>query len=260
MPMSDDRAAFLAAIIAAPKDDLPRLIYADWLDEHGEPARAEFIRVQCDLAKWTCNFKQTREQPGWFHDCGTDDKGYWLCQPLRGREQDLLEEHAGAWTDFLPEDVVTRECPACSEGGVVDPETGIIECRTCDCTGRIPDYDNVEFRRGFVEEITLPWQVFLERRSAIRAATPLRHVRLTVWPDVEVSFGPFPPRPERGETVPMCIANIRGFDKAKHVPHSERAAIEHLLPHTFPGLTFELLTQFEPDVYVRRVVRNSTRQ
>jgi uncharacterized protein (TIGR02996 family) len=46
-----DRAAFLAAIRDNPEDDLPRLIYADWLEEHGEPARAGFIRVQCELAR-----------------------------------------------------------------------------------------------------------------------------------------------------------------------------------------------------------------
>jgi uncharacterized protein (TIGR02996 family) len=45
--------AFLQDIIAHPEDDAPRLIYADWLDEHGneaERARAEFIRIQCELA------------------------------------------------------------------------------------------------------------------------------------------------------------------------------------------------------------------
>lgn len=36
----------LAAVLAAPDDDLPRLIYADWLDEHGESNRATFIREQ----------------------------------------------------------------------------------------------------------------------------------------------------------------------------------------------------------------------
>jgi uncharacterized protein (TIGR02996 family) len=46
-----DRAAFLAAIAAAPDDDLPRLIFADWLDEHGDPGRAEFIRLQCAAAR-----------------------------------------------------------------------------------------------------------------------------------------------------------------------------------------------------------------
>ena len=41
-----DREAFVAAIAANPHDDLPRLVFADWLDEHGDPERAEFIRTQ----------------------------------------------------------------------------------------------------------------------------------------------------------------------------------------------------------------------
>ena len=50
-----EREAFLAAICAAPDEDLPRLVFADWLDEHGEPERAEFIRLQCELAhRWPC--------------------------------------------------------------------------------------------------------------------------------------------------------------------------------------------------------------
>jgi uncharacterized protein (TIGR02996 family) len=49
--MSDGKA-LLAAIDAHPLDDAPRLVYADWLDEQGgeaNGARAEFIRVQCEL-------------------------------------------------------------------------------------------------------------------------------------------------------------------------------------------------------------------
>lgn len=45
-----DRDALLAGLRAAPADDLPRLVFADWLDEHGDPDRAEFIRVQVELA------------------------------------------------------------------------------------------------------------------------------------------------------------------------------------------------------------------
>ncbi len=41
----------LKAVAASPDDDLPRLVAADWLDEHGEPERAEFIRVQIERAK-----------------------------------------------------------------------------------------------------------------------------------------------------------------------------------------------------------------
>ena len=48
--MRDDEQAFLAEILAAPDDDTPRLIWADWLEEQGDP-RAEFIRVQCAAAR-----------------------------------------------------------------------------------------------------------------------------------------------------------------------------------------------------------------
>jgi uncharacterized protein (TIGR02996 family) len=33
-----DEAAFLNAILANPEDDAPRLVYADWLEERGDPA------------------------------------------------------------------------------------------------------------------------------------------------------------------------------------------------------------------------------
>ena len=46
--MSDgrqDELAFLAALTADPADDATRLIYADWLEEHGDPHRAEYLRL-----------------------------------------------------------------------------------------------------------------------------------------------------------------------------------------------------------------------
>src|SRR5579864_5943301 len=45
-----DQNAFLHTICAHPDDDAPRLVYADWLDERGDPL-GEFIRVQVELAK-----------------------------------------------------------------------------------------------------------------------------------------------------------------------------------------------------------------
>ena len=41
--MSDGENLY-RAILAAPGDDAPRLIYADWLEEHGDLERAELIR------------------------------------------------------------------------------------------------------------------------------------------------------------------------------------------------------------------------
>ena len=41
--------AFLRAIEESPDDDAPRLIYADWLEEHSDP-RGASIRAQCELS------------------------------------------------------------------------------------------------------------------------------------------------------------------------------------------------------------------
>jgi uncharacterized protein (TIGR02996 family) len=46
-----DGDALLRAILDAPEDDAPRLVYADWLEEHGDADRAAFIRVQVQLAR-----------------------------------------------------------------------------------------------------------------------------------------------------------------------------------------------------------------
>jgi uncharacterized protein (TIGR02996 family) len=40
----DEQAALLAAIVAEPDEDAPRLVYADWLQEHGDEEQAACIR------------------------------------------------------------------------------------------------------------------------------------------------------------------------------------------------------------------------
>ena len=73
--MSHD--AFLHAIHDTPADDLPRLVYADWLEENRDAARAEFIRVQCELASI---------------DAIDPQRG-----ALEDREHALLNEHEDRW-------------------------------------------------------------------------------------------------------------------------------------------------------------------
>lgn len=47
MDLLSQHEAFLRAIFDAPDDDTPRLVYADFLQEHGDEDRAAFIRWQC---------------------------------------------------------------------------------------------------------------------------------------------------------------------------------------------------------------------
>jgi uncharacterized protein (TIGR02996 family) len=69
--------ALLKSVLASPEDDLPRLVYADWLDEHGDPARAEFIRTQIELATLPDHDPRYRA--------------------LEDREHELLSEHEAGW-------------------------------------------------------------------------------------------------------------------------------------------------------------------
>src|SRR5207248_690173 len=75
-PMAKQEA-FLRAIAANPDDDAPRLIFADWLEENGDPERAEFIRTQCALA--SSNLSEKRRHT------------------LRVRERELLEARRREW-------------------------------------------------------------------------------------------------------------------------------------------------------------------
>jgi uncharacterized protein (TIGR02996 family) len=51
MSISSEEKGLLQTIIDTPHDDAPRLVYADWLDDHGQSERAEFIRVQIELER-----------------------------------------------------------------------------------------------------------------------------------------------------------------------------------------------------------------
>lgn len=77
-----NRAAFLDAIRAEPDDMAHRLVFADWLDEHGDEPRAEFIRLQV----------------------GRD--GLPLAHPKArtavAREAELLARHGDEWNQSLP--------------------------------------------------------------------------------------------------------------------------------------------------------------
>jgi uncharacterized protein (TIGR02996 family) len=56
---------FIHAIFAAPQARTTRAAYADWLDEHGEPRRAEYVRLLAalgELAAGDPRAAQTRDR------------------------------------------------------------------------------------------------------------------------------------------------------------------------------------------------------
>ncbi len=156
MALDSTAAALLAAVIADPEDVGVRLVYADWLEEHDEPERAEFVRVQVELAAWVGRDEEHcpkcgqhwrwRVGAGWgeWSDC---QGGHRWCSvrylALRRREQELIGAHGHEW------------CPV-----PIRPFHGA-------------------YRRGFVEEVALTCAKWLAHGRELVRLAPLRVVRLT---------------------------------------------------------------------------------
>jgi len=135
-------SALLAAIVATPDDDLPRLVYADWLDEHDQPERAEFIRVQCEAARIECEAARTnRASPAHTK--------------LIERSSRLLRAHAADWFGPLTDERV---------GSHIITRRGFVD-RLVLTTERFTDHADIIFAhapllRGLHIRSGCRWQAF----------------------------------------------------------------------------------------------------
>jgi uncharacterized protein (TIGR02996 family) len=81
--MTSTHHDFLQTIIASPDDDAPRLVFADWIEEAGDSDRAEFIRLQCEIARISDDDPRRKR--------------------LITRERELLRQYYVAWQRDLPQ-------------------------------------------------------------------------------------------------------------------------------------------------------------
>lgn len=141
-----DWPAFVAAIVAEPDEDTPRLVAADFLEENGDPVRAAFIRLQVDLAQ--------------LETFGT---GWTLrAEELRRKERAFLgprSESALFWA--------AEECPELVRAVPTRPGSLHVE-----------GAERVTWRRGFVEAVRCPAAEWLRHGAAVRARNPVRSVWL----------------------------------------------------------------------------------
>jgi uncharacterized protein (TIGR02996 family) len=148
------------AVLVAPEDDAPRLQYADWLEEHGQAERAEFIRVQCELARAperpACDCDKKR--PGSL--CAADPWDLEYSEKM-DRDRELLSRYWPEWGSVILED---------GAAGWLGPDNPSI-------VGPFGSV-SVEVRRGFVASVALPTAAFLELAAALFAAHPITEVRL----------------------------------------------------------------------------------
>ena len=166
-------ASFLRAIIAEPDDDALRLIFADWLEEHGgQPERAEFIRLGIELANWPCDCDSEEERV--YHDeCRCGERS-----TLQRRLGTIHRQHARFWA--LP------------VASILYPDTKLLDEGTYSYHGNASGGHSHaqgaaywDFHRGFVEELTLPSSLWLAHAERLVEAAPIRTVRLTTMPPTE---------------------------------------------------------------------------
>src|SRR5438874_337468 len=100
----ETKAALLRAIRESPDDDAPRLVYADWLEEHGDPDRAAFVRARVRLARLSPRDPARA--------------------PLGATAAALLKRHGRRWREGLPRWAATK---ARYERGFLETVTASIQ-------------------------------------------------------------------------------------------------------------------------------------
>lgn len=133
-----DKLPFLRAIVNSPDDDLPRLVYADFLEEKGEADHAVFIRQQC----WGVPHQHPHYQGA-------------KCSYHQHR---MFEKRLGWVADI---NKLLREI---GEGGIGQKNFGRYswnEEKDGSIWMEIGDDARFTIRRGFVSEIRLPLAAFL---------------------------------------------------------------------------------------------------
>lgn len=112
----NERDALILAICRQPTDDTPRLAFADWCDENGDPDRAEYVRKSIELESHTRDAEGgffDGEMPGECWQCyrartgGQHTNGPCRCTRavlgLKARLSELLRKHERAWLpDWWP--------------------------------------------------------------------------------------------------------------------------------------------------------------
>jgi uncharacterized protein (TIGR02996 family) len=115
--MNDDRA-FIRAIMARPDDDTLRQVYADWLEERGDP-RGEFLRLEALVAqsKDPQQVLAARERLQTLRKEMAPD---WLAQLARSKielcEQEFRFPCPKQWAKLRPTDEAgVRYCEGCAQ-------------------------------------------------------------------------------------------------------------------------------------------------
>ena len=201
--------AILAAIQADVADDTVRLAAADWIQEHGDEARASFIRVQVKIARIEQILKEYARSGLNASDCGSvsdrwcPECGDCLCSTPEERLNDSqcplhneLSTHAGVdhlWKQL--EDLREQETELFNPLWLPHCNGGLREWYFSDFpVNHVPDrpYSFV-VRRGFVSKLIVACDDFFPIAWEF-GKDPLEHIHLSdfthEWRDQNNLTGP----------------------------------------------------------------------
>jgi uncharacterized protein (TIGR02996 family) len=224
--MTSDQLGCLAAVLARPDDDLPRLLFSDAAEEAGDAARAEFVRVQCEIAERERRaILERREANGRWPD---DWYGYGM-GALRRRERELLDDHdaVGHFLGELPGlDTVT------AVRDFDGPNGGLTGSWHGGWTKGTDLLFSANLIRGFVAEVRCDWPALRDHFDAIRRAQPVERVVLTSRP--VLTFGPIRYEQEEGAHGIELLARwlVTENDSGQPLAYGNRL---HLSNATIPG-------------------------
>lgn len=140
MTATEELNAILTEIITNPDEDTHRLVYADRLDERGEPGdgeRAEFIRVQCEL------FNRGSECNSTGHACE-------CCAGLKKRERFWLETNRKELQSKWDRSVIglLRQGPMETPFPELYLSRGFVSHITCSSADWLKHADNLHWNSG----------------------------------------------------------------------------------------------------------------
>lgn len=175
--MMTEREALIAAVIQHPDDDTPRLIFADWCEENGEPERAAFVRVQCEIARMSLQDKFA-SIPGQVlvRLSGGD------VVPAFGNEQVRGNTVVGFQTKEVKTERFSR---LYTEQRLA---WSLVGTRDAHAIG-VPLFPLDWYDRGFLNQVTLGWTTFRDHADTLTASHPIREVTLTTMPQYVASQG-----------------------------------------------------------------------
>lgn len=157
----------LADILANPEDDTPRLIYADWLEDHDQAERAEFIRVQIALHSTVCDHAEIGD-------------GFYVayCNDINCRHY-MMDHRADTLLHTNAIQCCTEDTPEWDWlGSGLRAMYRSVEGRA-DCG--LPDSDLFwwDWQRGFISTIRAPLDVLLRHLPAVIRSHPVERVEAT---------------------------------------------------------------------------------